>query len=116
MTDDPKKVVDISLRRIQQRRDRGEELYDDPVLQAADEISAFYGRLAIRMPTQDLLSSIYLAERALYMVLRHAIGDAHTDEVRKQAIDKACTQYSMQWPKHEERPTVFERDDEPEDG
>lgn len=110
MTDDSKKVVDINLRRIQQRKARGEQPYEDPVIQAADEISTLYGKLATRMQTQELLASIYLAERALYIVLRHAIGDAHTDEVRKQAIDRACTRYTMQWPEYEERSTVFERD------
>jgi len=124
MTDDPKKVVDISLRRVQQRKSRGEQPYDDPILQSADEISGLYGRLAMRMPTRDLLVSIYLAERALYTALRHAIGASHADDVKFQAIEQACNQYSLQWPEHENRETVFDkeriegygdREDEPPD-
>ena len=42
MIDDPK-VVDIGLRRIQQRKERGEEPYDDPILKAADEMTELYG-------------------------------------------------------------------------
>jgi len=115
VTDD-KKPVDITLRRIQQRKAKGEQPYSDPLLQAADEISTLYGRLATRMPTKDLLVALYLAERALYTVLRQAIGEVHTNEIRTQAVEQACTQYSMAWPEHERRGTVFDKpdsDDEP---
>lgn len=113
--DDRDKVVDISLRRTQQRKSRGEQPYDDPILQAADEVSALYGRMAMRMVTKDLLVSIYLAERALYTVLRQSVGEGHTNELRNQAVEEACTKYAMSWPEHERRPTVFDKDpdDEP---
>ena len=107
MSDDPK-VVDIGLRRIQQRKERGEEPYDDPILKAADEMTELYGRLAMRLPAKELLVALYLSERALYTVLRQSVGEGHTDDIRKQAIEEACRKYSMAWPEHEDRGTVFD--------
>ena len=106
------KVTSLVARRTQQRKAKGEEVYKDPVMKAADEISALYGRLGSRMDAEKLLVAIYLAERALYVVLRSAVGPGHTNDIRKQAIERACKEYSL----HDEHvPDVTVFDEEPDD-
>jgi hypothetical protein len=83
-------------------------------MKAADEITELYGRIGARMSAVDLLVAIYLGERALYTVLRSAVGPGHTDDIRKQAIQRACTEYALH-DEHAPDVTVFDEkpDDEP---
>ena len=104
------KVTSLVARRTQQRKARGEDINpDDPIMKAADEITALYGRVGSRMNAEDLLVALYLSERALYTVLRKAVGKGHTDDIRKQAIRRACEEYSLQ-EQHVPDETVFDGD------
>lgn len=110
------KVTSLVARRTQQRKQRGEAVHkDDPIMKAADEITELYGRIGSRMSAEELLVAIYLGERALYTVLRSAVGSGHTDSIRKQAIQRACTEYNLH-DEHAPQVTVFDEekpDDEP---
>lgn len=68
---------------------------DDPILTAADEVTQLYGSLAMRMSAEDVLVSIFLSERALYAVLRGAVGKENLDAIRKAAIERAVKRYSI---------------------
>jgi hypothetical protein len=110
------KVTSLVARRTQQRKQRGEVVHkDDPIMKAADEITELYGRIGARMSAEDLLVAIYLGERALYTVLRRAVGKGHTDIIRQQAIQRACKEYALH-DEHAPDTTVFDKDtgdDEP---
>jgi hypothetical protein len=68
---------------------------DDPVINAADEVTQLYGRLSMRLSAEEVLVAIFLSERALYAVLRGAVGKERLDTIRKEAIQRAVHRYAI---------------------
>lgn len=91
MTNEKKVVGTFLAKRKKQMATR-----DDPILVAADEVTQLYGRLSMRLSAEDVLVVIYLAERALYTVLRGAVGKENLDTIRKNAIERAVKRYAIE--------------------
>jgi len=101
-------------RRAFQRKEAGEALHEEgTILDSADKISQVFGSLACSLGTEDLLVSIFLAERALFAVLVKAIGAECVTAVRKRAVERAVHDFNIDQDAVPER-TVFtpERDDD----
>ena len=111
MTDD-RKVVDLNLRRAQRRKAPGEESRD-PVVRAAERLTALYGELATEMNTVDLFAAISLADRAAMMMLNHAVGEESARALAQEGLQKPMT-YAMNEPTHYRGPTVFDQNKEDE--
>lgn len=109
------KVVDLGIRRAQQRRASG-EVTQDPVIRASERLTTLYGELAMEVDVVVLLASIALAERALMVMLIHSVGEGAAKAMAEEGMERAES-YSMAAPTHYRGPTVFDRDeDDPDKG
>ena len=102
-------VVDLSLRRAKQRKDAGEESRD-PVIRAAEKLTALYGELAMEVSASELFTAVALAERATMVMFINSVGEGHARSLAQEGLRKAL-QYKMNDPTHYRGPTVFDRED-----
>jgi hypothetical protein len=89
-------VGDFVARRIHQRKQAGEDVYDkDPILQAADEFTKLYSKYTTRLSAEDLFVAVRLSERALFTVLHSAVGPHHALDIMRRANERAQQEFSL---------------------
>ena len=103
MSDDERKVHDLSLRRQQKQ--------DDPILQLANQLTKLVAETAGEMEPANQLVAIELTARAMFETIRHARGEDALNEIVVEFQNK-CRFYTMEWPKHDQTQTVYDIDRE----
>ncbi len=107
MSDD---VIDLNLRRAQDRKKKGVESAD-PALRAAERLTALYGELSMEVSTEDLYTAVALAEKAMHLMHVQAIGEEAASALARAGLLRAARDYQMNAPTHYKGPTVFDKDD-----
>lgn len=109
MSDDKKNVRDLTLRRQKQMKQT------DPVMILADELTKTVAAHAEHMKPEEQLVAIELTAKALLTTLHHAHGDEVLNRIVVEVEHKRKF-YSMEWPPHDQSPTVYDDYEPPSEG
>jgi hypothetical protein len=99
--DKNKNVRDLTMRRQKQLQKT------DPVVILADEMTKLVASHANRMKPEEQLVAIELTAKALLTTLTHAHGPEILNHILVE-VEHKRKQYSMQWPAHDNSPTVYD--------
>lgn len=100
MSDDEKKVHDLSIR-------RREQIQNDPVMQLADRIVKELVSSMDEVDAAGQLVALDLALRATTQALTHSLGEVGSNSIIVEYEHRRCL-YSLEWPKHDQSPTVYD--------
>ena len=103
MSDDDRKVHDLSMRRRKQ-------LQNDPVMKLADEVLKLVVGSMGEVDAAGQMVAVDLVATALVEAMKHSLGEVGLNAVVVE-YEHRRRAYHLQWPEHDQTKTVYDKDE-----